>query len=125
VDERFDWAKQHFERLVKHPKFRMYLAVHEVEAWFLSDPTLFPKELRPVLKAKARQPERVNFDHPPKALLRGLFREKMKRDYKEITQGSEFFSKVDPSAVAAVCPHFRALLTEMVAMAVAAGLQAR
>ena len=124
ADERWGWAKQHFEKGVNHPKFRMFFAVHEVEAWFLSHPALFPKELHGALKAKARQPERVNFEDPPKRLLRRLYREKMERDYKEITQGSEFFSRLDPSKVAAVCPRLRAMLEEMVAMAGSVGLRA-
>lgn len=124
-DERLDWAKKHYEKEVKHPKFRKFFVVHEIEAWFLSDPSLFPKELRPALKAKALRPERVNFDNPPKVLLQGLYSEKLKRGYKEITQGSEFFSKLDPATVAKVCPHFRAMLEEMVAMASKAGLQVR
>jgi uncharacterized protein DUF4276 len=124
-DQRCKWAKQHFEKTVKHPKFRMFFAVHEVEAWFLSDPGLFPSQLRGSLKAKTRQPERVNFDNPPKKLLRGLYREKLKQAYKEITQGLEFFSNLDPSTVADACPHFRAMLEEMAAMAGRAGLQTR
>jgi hypothetical protein len=116
-DEQYEWAKQHFEKKVKHPKFRICFAVHQVEAWFLSNPALFPSELRRALKAKAAQPERVDSEKPPKEFLRELYREKLKRGYKEITQGNEFFSKLDPSAVAAVCPRFRAMLQEMVTMA--------
>jgi hypothetical protein len=122
ADQRCKWDKQHFEKEVNHPKFRMFFAVHELEAWFLSDLTLFPSQLRGSLKAKTRQPERVNFDDPPKKLLKRLDREKLKRDYKEVTQGREFFSRLDPEAVAKVCPHFRTMLEEMVAMARQAGL---
>jgi hypothetical protein len=47
----------------------------------------------------------------------------MKRGYKEITHGAEFFSQLDPAAVAAVCPHFRLMMEKMVAMARKAGLR--
>jgi hypothetical protein len=122
ADQRSDWTKPHFEKKVKHPKFRTFFAVHEIEAWFLSDITLFSSQLRGSLKAKTRQPERVNFDDPPKKLLKRLYREKLKRDYMETTQGREFFSRLNPKDVADVCPHFRAMLEEMVTMARRAGL---
>ncbi len=39
VQERVGWAKAHFEKQVNHPRFRIGFAVHEVEAWFLSNST--------------------------------------------------------------------------------------
>jgi hypothetical protein len=47
----------------------------------------------------------------------------MKRGYKEVSHDTEFFSQVDPATVAAVCPHFRLMMEEMVAMAGEAGLR--
>ncbi len=125
ADRRVAWAKKHFESAVDHPKFRMFFAVHEIEAWFLSNPALFPKPLQASLKAKARNPEGVDFDRPPKVLLKHLYREKIKREYREVTQGSEFFSKLDPAAVARICSHFRLMMEEMLAMAGEAGLGVR
>jgi len=46
----------------------------------------------------------------------------MKREYKEVTHGSEFFSRLDPATAATVCPNLRAMLDEMVALAKEAGL---
>jgi hypothetical protein len=100
----------------------MFFTVHELEAWFLSDLSLFPAELRKVLTSKAKRPETVNFDLPPKALLKRLYCEKLKREYKEITQGSEFFSKLDPVTAVRACPHLKAMLDEMVTLAKDAGL---
>jgi len=40
--ERYNWAKQELEKRVNHIKFRQFFAVHETEAWLLSDPTIFP-----------------------------------------------------------------------------------
>jgi hypothetical protein len=120
--QRVSWAKKHFENEVDHPRFRMFFAVHEVEAWFLSDPSLFPDKVRQAIRSKARNPEDVNFTHPPKALLKKLYREKMKREYKEVTQGHEFFSRLDPATAAAACPNLRAMLDEMVSLAKEAGL---
>jgi len=120
--QRMDWAKAHFEKQVNHPKFRMSFAVHEVEAWFLSDLSLFPAEIRKSLSRKANNPESVNFDTPPKALLKRLDREKMKRAYKQVTQGLEFFTKLDPVAASSVCPQLQKFLHEMVSLAKDAGL---
>ena len=77
---------------------------------------------RQAIRSKARNPEDVNFTHPPKALLKKLYREKMKREYKEVTQGHEFFSRLDPATAAAACPNLRAMLDEMVSLAKEAGL---
>ncbi len=125
ADQRAAWAKKHFESAVGHPRFRMFFAVHEVEAWFLSNPSLFPEPLRRSLKTKAGKPEGVDFDCPPKVLRKSLYREKLKRNDQEVTHGSEFFSRLDPAAVAGVCPQFRLMIEEMVAMAGDAGLVAR
>ena len=108
--QRVSWAKNHFENKVNHPKFRMFFAVHEVEAWFLSNPSLFPDKVRQAIKSKASSPEEVNFNNPPKAFLRKLYREKMKQNYREVTQGSEFFSRLDPATAGAVCPNLKAML---------------
>jgi len=120
--QRMNWAKAHLEREVDHPRFRMVFAVHEVEAWFLSDPSLFPPKLRGVLAVKAKNPESVNFNNPPKALLKRLYREKMKCEYKQVTQGFEFFARLDPAAASSVCPQLQAMLDEMVSLANDAGL---
>jgi len=117
-----DWATAHFEKAVNHPKFRLFFAVHDIEAWFLSDLSLFPQELRKTLKAKTKNPEAVNFNDPPKALLKRLYREKMRRTYKGTTQGWEFFSKLQPEDAAAACPNLQVMLDEMVSLAKEAGL---
>jgi hypothetical protein len=39
---RYDWAKKYIEYKVDQPKFFQFFAVHEVEAWLLSEPKIFP-----------------------------------------------------------------------------------
>jgi len=82
----------------------------------------FPDKVRQAIRSKAGNPEDINFDHPPKALLKKLYREKLKREYKEVTQGSEFFSRLDPATAASVCPNLKVMLDEMFALAKEAGL---
>ena len=64
-EERRLWAVEHLQSKVRDKRFHLFFAVHEVEAWLLSQPTLFDKA---VLSALPRSPpEAVNFDPPRKA----------------------------------------------------------
>lgn len=49
---RYAWAKKHIEGLVGQTKFFQFFAVHEVEAWLLSEPDIFPLEVKRVLPKK-------------------------------------------------------------------------
>jgi hypothetical protein len=60
--DRHDWAVAHFQAEVGHPKFRMFFAVHEIEAWILSQPQLLPASIRHGLPGRSAQPELVNFN---------------------------------------------------------------
>jgi len=120
--ERYDWAKADLEGKVGHPKFRQHFAVHECEAWLLSDLDVLPAEVSKKLVGKCAQPETVNFDEPPKKLLRKLYWEKLQTTYKEVTHGAELFGELDPDTAQRKCPRLRAMLEEMLSLAQAAGL---
>ena len=122
VEEKYVWAKQHIEGKVNHPRYRQFFAVHEVEAWLLSEPTSFPREIADALPAKVRQPEKVDFDQPPKQLLSHLYRTKNDKKYHEIVDGVNLFSHLNPQAACAACPYLRATLEEMLKLARDAGL---
>ncbi len=94
ADERYDWAKREIERKVGNPKFRAFFSVHEVEAWLLSEPELFPAEVRNAFSGKITQPESVNFDEPPAKLLKRLYRDKLHNDYKKIVNGKDLFDRL-------------------------------
>jgi hypothetical protein len=121
-DERFRWGKEHFEREVGLSKFRLHFAVHEFEAWLLSQPDIFPREVKDALPAKVAQPERVNFTEPPAKLLSRIYSQKTPRNYKKTTYGKQLFERLDPSIAVNKCPYLKALLEEMLALAKAAGL---
>jgi hypothetical protein len=104
VHERFLWAKEESEKRVDHPKFRQFFAVHETEAWLLSAPDLFPQEVKKALPPKIATPEAVNFDLPPAKLLDKLYKDKLKRSYKKVTDGAELFSQLDPVVAYNRCP---------------------
>jgi hypothetical protein len=120
--ERYEWAKQKFETEVDHPKFRQHFAVHECEAWLLSQGDVFPDEVKKALPGKCEQPEGVNFEEPPKKLLQKLYRDKLHGAYKEVTHGAELFAELDPDVAHKKCPRLRAMLDEMLSLAQKAGL---
>lgn len=75
VDQKYRWGKKHIEDIVNNRRFHQYFAVHELEAWLLSDPSIHPASVAKAIPA-GRDPETINFTEPPKALLKRLYREK-------------------------------------------------
>ncbi|HKI18372.1 MAG TPA: DUF4276 family protein [Isosphaeraceae bacterium] len=122
VEERYTWAVEHFEKEVGLDSFRMFFAVHEFEAWLLSHPDIFPRDVRDALVAKKLQPERVNFNDPPATLLDQMYQQIMKKGYKKTTYGKDLFAKLDTSIAVQQCPYFRKMLEEMLSLAKKAGL---
>ena len=116
--ERCDWAVQHLQGQVNHPKFRMFFAVHELEAWILSQPQFLPPEVSRSLPAKVENPESVNFQEPPAKLLDRLYTEKLGRGYKRKVYGAELFRRADPGLAYDKCPHLKEMLDEMLRLTV-------
>jgi len=73
-EERRAWAIREMETEVGNPRFRQFFAVHETEAWLLSDPSLFPEPMRTAVAKTSGKPETVNFTTPPSAVLNGLYK---------------------------------------------------
>lgn len=96
VSDRYAWGKRHIEKLVSQEKFRQHFAVHETEAWLLSDPGIFPPQVRKELPAKIEKPETINFNEPPAKLLNKLYENAFRREYKKTIMGKELFKKLDP-----------------------------
>lgn len=123
VSERYTWAKRFVEAKVAHPKFTQHFAVHESEAWLCGDAKVLPERVRKALPKQATEkPETVNFHEPPAKLLERLYREKERRRYKKVTDGTNLFLNASPERVYAVCPYLGKLLDEMLATGKAAGL---
>jgi hypothetical protein len=112
--ERFTWAKNELETRVNNPSFFQFFAVHEVEAWLLSDPDIFPPEIRGSIRNKSTQPEIVNSIEPPSKLLNRVYKMKTGRDYKKVSQGQQLFKKLDPIIVYNKCPYFKQLIDKLV-----------
>jgi hypothetical protein len=122
VAERYAWAKQHLEEKVAHPRFRQHFAVHETEAWLLSNPENLPHQVRKALPGKCSRPEDVNFDEPPAKLLDRLYRAKLNRRYIKTADGADLFEALQPEQAAGKCPYLRALLDDMLQLAQSSGL---
>ena len=122
IADRYTWMKQHVESKVDLPKFHMFCAVHEIEAWLLSDPQLLPPKVAAALPGKANNPETVNFSEPPGKLLDKLYREKTKSAYKKVVYGSNLFSCLNPDTARDKCPYLAELLNQMLIMAKNVGL---
>ena len=118
VEERVNWGTKKLEDMVGHSRFRHYFAVHELEAWLLSDPQIFPNQVSKVIPP--REPELINMQQPPKALLKNLYRTKTNSTYKEIIHGIDLFGRLDPNLAYQRCPHLRQMLDDMLDLAVKA-----
>jgi len=120
--QRYQWGKEHLERKVNHGRFRHFFAVHETEAWLLSQPEVFPEGVRRILPKKIEVPEQINFNEPPACLLNNLYRRAIQKSYKKVVYGGLLFGKLDPDVAYSKCPRLRSLLDEMLVLAEAAGL---
>jgi len=120
VQQRYYWVKGQLEKLVDHPRFRQHLAVHEIEAWLLSDVDILPPEVRKDLTAGSNAPEQVNFNSPPAQLLKRAYRDRLGRRYRKAVDGPNLFQALDPDRACAKCPYLKAMLEDMLALAKAA-----
>jgi hypothetical protein len=115
--QRWVWAKRDLETRVDHPKFRQYFAVHETEAWLLSDTEIFLPEMRNDLRAASNAPEQVDFNNPPARLLMRVYRDRLRRRYQKAVDGPSLFRLLEPDRACAKCPYLRTMLEDMLALA--------
>jgi hypothetical protein len=107
VDKKYRWAKQIMEDKVDSPRFRQHFAVHELEAWLLSDPSIFSTAISSGVEKVTEAPEEVNNNQPPAKFLHDLYIEKYNKTYKKVTEGNRLFAKLDPEIVREKCPYFK------------------
>jgi hypothetical protein len=111
--DKVTWGKNELEKLANHPKFRQYFAVHEAEAWLLAHKEVLPRSVREALPGNCARPESVNSSQPPSKLLGRLYQQHLNRPYKKPVDGKKLFLDCDPNIVAATCPHFSQMLTDL------------
>jgi len=122
ADERVVWATGDLEKKVNHERFKMFFAVHEVEAWLLSDPQVLPITVQNALPQSILDPEKVNFNEPPSKLLDRLYWQMNHRTYKKVVHGKALFARVDPNIAYERCPRLKEMLDHMLALARSSGL---
>ena len=105
------------EEKVKQDKFFQFFAVHEIEAWLLSTPSIFPRSVGKRLEAHSGSPESVNDTQRPSKLLDKIYKQETGRKYKKVTHGSSLFGKLDPEITYGKCPHLKLLLDKMLELA--------
>jgi hypothetical protein len=113
ASKRREWGVQYMLGRFSDPRYRHHFAVHEVEAWVLSQPENLPSAVRKRLPGKIAQPEMVNFDEPPAKLLNKLYQETLHKDYKKVVEGTKLFGKLNPEMVYTKCPSFKALADDL------------
>jgi len=123
AEDRCLWAVQELETRVNHPRFRMFFAVHEVEAWILSQPENLPHAVREALASKVSQPESIDFNEPPARLLDRLYETRTGRSYKKRTYGRNLIDRLDPAVACQKCPRLAEMLDYMLQAARAALLR--
>jgi hypothetical protein len=121
VQQRSQWATQFFEETVSNDKFRVFFAIHETEAWLLSDPDIFQKNIRNSFPARFNKPESVNFNEPPSVHLNGLYLTHLNQRYRKILDGTTLFEKLDPDIVCKKCPSFKLMMESLLQLARDAG----
>ncbi len=100
------------ELKVNPVRFRQYFAAHEVEAWLLSSKAIFPEKVS--AKLPDMNPEEGNDREPPAALRTRLYKTELARRYGKAQDGVKRFAKLDPEIAHDKCPHFSAMLDEIV-----------
>lgn len=114
VAEKVNVARQYIRGLIPtafRSRFRQHFAVHELEAWLLADPRLWPNDIR--AKISAKPPEEVNFQEPPARFLKRLLR----GDYKKTTTAMNLFPRLDLELARSKCPYLKLLLDDLLRVA--------
>jgi hypothetical protein len=115
LDERISMGTRELEQLVATNMFHMFFAVHEIEAWLLSDSEKFNNRIRQKIH-QITEPEKVNNDEPPSHYLKKLYSEHLNRGYKKTVDGVNLMKKIDPEKVYQKCPNYRKMIDTMVSL---------
>ena len=116
VKEQYLWASRELEARVNDRRFRQHFAVHETEAWLLSDLAVFPKDVADRLP-RSQQPETVNQRNTPAKRLREVYWNQRGEKYQKPLHAARLFEQLDPTIAAAKCPHLQLLLDDLLVLA--------
>lgn len=116
VEEKVSGARKLLQEQVNHSKFRQFFAVHELEAWLLSEPNIFSQDLHSRIAELSNRPETINFDRPPSKRLEEAYHKKGS-NYQKVKDGVALFSSLDPAIAAQRCPYLREMLETLLQLA--------
>jgi len=127
TQDRYEWGKKEIEQRVNHPKFHMFFAVHEIEAWLFSQPEIFPDYIPKKLFEGLPKPEEIDFDSPPAKRLeqthKALIEQQViSHSYRKISHGLGLFKSLDPERACEACPYLRRMLDILLRVSKDAGL---
>ncbi len=122
VAKRCSFGREQFERQVDHQRFRFHYAVHELEAWLLSQPGIFSRTIAEQFPKNIDRPEEINSREPPAKLLDRIYKSVAGKPYKKVVYGKQLFSKLDPEVAARKCPYLKQLLDDLLELCRSAGL---
>ncbi|MBI2872031.1 MAG: DUF4276 family protein [Chloroflexi bacterium] len=114
--QRADWLREHLRTLIPEQyrnRFYPHVAVHELEAWILADPSGLRERLKTSSLPSWPHPECVNDTTPPSDVLNGLFRARLKIRYAKIKEGVPLLEKLNLDAVYKGCPSFQLFIDDL------------
>ena len=114
IRDKVETARAHMRNLVDpvyRDRFRQHFAVHEVEAWLLACPEVWPRAVRDEIQR--RPPEEVNFNEPPARFLKRILRGR----YQKKRTAMNLFPRIDPQAASEKCPYLNALMQDLLRVA--------
>lgn len=118
ISHKYGWARNKIESEVRHARFRQHFAVHETEAWLLSQPSILPQAVRDAIPNSP--PETVNFQNPPSHRLADLYKRRLEKKYTKPLEGAKLFRALDPNVARERCPHLALLLEDLRGLAAGA-----
>ena len=93
--------------------FHQHFAVHEIEAWILSDEEPLHKRLGDSQLGPWPRPEEVNLNKSPSTQIMELYWNKRRESYQKTTDGENLLRKANPDRIYEKCPYFREFVDEV------------
>jgi hypothetical protein len=114
IRDKVETARAYIRNLVLplyRNRFRQHFAVHEVEAWLLACPEVWPRAVRDEIQR--RPPEEVNFNEPPAKYLKRILGGR----YKKKAMAMNLFPRINPQAASEKCYYLNALMQDLLRVA--------
>lgn len=115
VGQRVKWMRDELRRLVPR-QWRGHLyphvVIHDLEAWMLADDGPLRSRLGNDV-GPWEQPEHINLQRPPSALIGELFRTRLRKTYGKVKDGTFLLKQASSETVYRKCPSFRYVVNDL------------